>query len=284
MKLKIGTGLIAVLLVLSGCYTIMSVNQPNTANTNEKINVHLQVRTEPDPQYGLDTDPKNQIVGLMIPNDWTVDSVYFQGDQISPAEDYCTFLPPDSADAYPNKVDYWTDSLEAHFPSGPDRHWVVYQSVHTILPNADTTFNDLYVNFTVGQTEGDFGIGYFVSNAALDFGEDYYYSVSLDNSITITHPATIQDPANTPKSFWLSQNSPNPFNPATTIIYHLKNKSNTKLSVCDISGKEVAVLFNGLKNPGVYRVRFIPEALPSGVYFYRTSVGDKSYFGKIIKE
>lgn len=282
MNFKIKTGLIALLLALTGCYTIMSIDQPDKASTGEKIYVHLQVRTEPDPQYGLDTDPKNQIVGLMIPNDWVVDSVYFQGNQITPAEDYCTYLPPDSADAYPSKVDYWTDSLEAHFPSGPDRHWVVYQSVNTILPNADTTFNDLYVNFTVGQMEGTFGIGYFVSNAALDFDEDYYYSVSLDNEIIITNASAIKNPKIIPNDIYLSQNYPNPFNPNTIINYNLNVKSIIRLSVFNINGKEVAVLVDGLKNPGEHSVRFKPDGLPSGIYFYTLTDGTRKLTRKMI--
>jgi hypothetical protein len=42
-----------------------------------------------------------------------------------------------------------------------------------------------------------------------------------------------------------------------------------KVSVYDISGKEVATLVNEKLQPGVYEVRFDAGILPSGIYFYR---------------
>jgi hypothetical protein len=42
-----------------------------------------------------------------------------------------------------------------------------------------------------------------------------------------------------------------------------------KVSVYDISGKEVSVLVNEELKAGVYEVRFDSGDLPSGIYFYR---------------
>jgi 5-hydroxyisourate hydrolase-like protein (transthyretin family) len=42
-----------------------------------------------------------------------------------------------------------------------------------------------------------------------------------------------------------------------------------KVSVYDISGREVAVLVNEELKVGVYEVRFDAGDLPNGVYFYR---------------
>ncbi len=77
-----------------------------------------------------------------------------------------------------------------------------------------------------------------------------------------------------PKVFRLFQNYPNPFNPVTIINYELKIKSNVKIIVYDITGKEVITLVNQIQNAGVYQVDFSDSNLSSGVYFYRIQAGE----------
>ncbi len=79
-----------------------------------------------------------------------------------------------------------------------------------------------------------------------------------------------------PKDVTLYQNYPNPFraatlasNPSTEISYSLPEGSDIKLSVVDALGREVAVLANEFKEPGMYTVTFNGEEYPSGVYYYR---------------
>jgi hypothetical protein len=86
-----------------------------------------------------------------------------------------------------------------------------------------------------------------------------------------------------PASFELAQNFPNPFNPSTTIRYSMPErgtaKSGTdygalgatwvKLGVYDVLGREVAVLVNEKKEPGIYEVSWKGAGMASGVYFYR---------------
>lgn len=72
-----------------------------------------------------------------------------------------------------------------------------------------------------------------------------------------------------PKTYDLIQNYPNPFNPVTRISYRLPVSEYVKLSVYDILGREVAVLFNGYKKAGYYDVEFNGSNFSSGAYFYR---------------
>ncbi len=74
------------------------------------------------------------------------------------------------------------------------------------------------------------------------------------------------------KSFELMQNYPNPFNPSTVISFGLKNASNVKLSVYDMSGRELAVLVNQNLMPGDHSFKWDASALASGTYFYRLNV------------
>lgn len=82
--------------------------------------------------------------------------------------------------------------------------------------------------------------------------------------------------------FELSQNFPNPFNPATSICFKLPAPSGVEgsevspvmLKVFDVLGREVATLVNDVRPAGTYTVRWEASSLPSGVYFYRIQVGD----------
>lgn len=166
-------------LLLASCFLIVSVTQPLTVQGLQQFTASVLV--EVDGQS--DANPHYAIVGLKLPNDWQVDSVWFSGTY----NDYCTFLHPDSSDKEPGgQVDYWTDSLEARYPSGPDMQWLVYQSSvsHVSVVSKDTV--DLSVNMTPGVTQGSFELGYFVSDAALDFTDPTWYAASLNNTINVS--------------------------------------------------------------------------------------------------
>ena len=69
--------------------------------------------------------------------------------------------------------------------------------------------------------------------------------------------------------FNLSQNYPNPFNPTTSIEFSLPEKSQVKLKVFDITGKEVAELVNENLPAGIFRYEFNAVHLSSGLYLYK---------------
>lgn len=77
-----------------------------------------------------------------------------------------------------------------------------------------------------------------------------------------------------PASFALLQNYPNPFNPATRMQFSLAREQHVRLQVFDVLGKEVARLVDENKPAGIYRVRFEAKHLPSGIYFYKLTVGE----------
>ncbi|HMB90640.1 MAG TPA: lamin tail domain-containing protein, partial [Rhodothermales bacterium] len=72
-----------------------------------------------------------------------------------------------------------------------------------------------------------------------------------------------------PSEYVLGANYPNPFNPATTIEFALPEAATVRLTVYDVTGREVARLVEGSVSAGQHRVLFDARSLPSGVYFYR---------------
>jgi hypothetical protein len=77
-----------------------------------------------------------------------------------------------------------------------------------------------------------------------------------------------------PTLFSIEQNFPNPFNPTTTIGYSLAKASKVTISVHDLLGRRIAILFSGMKPAGKYSIRFDGSGLPSGFYFYRMQAGN----------
>ena len=95
-------------------------------------------------------------------------------------------------------------------------------------------------------------------------------------------PSGINNNTTTANDFILKQNYPNPFNPETNIAYELKQKAFVTLKVFDLSGKEVAVIVNGIKAPGSYNVKFSGADLSSGLYFYKLESGEFSEVKKMM--
>jgi hypothetical protein len=274
------------LLFQVACFLIIEVDQPSSATAGGKITVTVTVQTDGD----IDQTPQFGIFAVLIPNDWAVDTVHFAG-AFGPGG--MSFLHPDSGDGNPGgQVDFWADSIEVHYPSGDDMNWVVYQSDEGwTKDNTDTGFVDVTVEMTVGQTGGTFDLGYFVTDASLDFGVTYgaaysdssWFSFSTGHTIDIGGATSVEDDDDLlPTDFGLSQNFPNPFNPSTTIRYAVKERAQVTLVVYDLLGKQVATLVDEVKSPGSYDVSFSGTDLANGVYVYKLTTPDFAETRKMI--
>ena len=73
---------------------------------------------------------------------------------------------------------------------------------------------------------------------------------------------------NRPMVIVLKQNSPNPFNPTTTIEFSVQRESGVVLKVYNVSGQEVATLVEEKLTPGIHSVVWDAKGMPSGTYFY----------------
>jgi hypothetical protein len=72
-----------------------------------------------------------------------------------------------------------------------------------------------------------------------------------------------------PENFTLSQNYPNPFNPSTHIPVIVTQAEFISLEVFDVTGKQIAVLIDGMTLPGSYEIEWNAAEYPSGTYYYR---------------
>jgi phosphatidylserine/phosphatidylglycerophosphate/cardiolipin synthase-like enzyme len=84
----------------------------------------------------------------------------------------------------------------------------------------------------------------------------------------------VEDYGITEFNYQLYQNYPNPFNPLTTIRFEVPVSQHVELSIFDMLGREVKVLYNDLAPAGIMAIDFNAEGLASGVYFYRLKTQD----------
>jgi 5-hydroxyisourate hydrolase-like protein (transthyretin family) len=96
----------------------------------------------------------------------------------------------------------------------------------------------------------------------------------------VSTPVIINEPVI--NGFELRQNYPNPFNQSTMFNFQCSIPSVVRLAVFDITGKEVAILINKKLQAGTYELRFNAKDLPSGIYFYKLTVGEFSDIKKMI--
>jgi len=84
---------------------------------------------------------------------------------------------------------------------------------------------------------------------------------------------------NRASDFVLYDNYPNPFNPSTTIIYHLPREAQVRVDVYNVVGTHVMSLVDARQTAGQHSVEFSGigsqgAELSSGIYFYRLQAVD----------
>ena len=87
------------------------------------------------------------------------------------------------------------------------------------------------------------------------------------------------------KEFELLQNYPNPFNPTTTIPLSIHNNSRVKLSIYNISGQQVKVLYEGTLQYGQHEFHWNGDdqnnnLVSSGIYFYTLTMDSRESVSK----
>ena len=77
----------------------------------------------------------------------------------------------------------------------------------------------------------------------------------------------------TPKTFRLYPNVPNPFNPSTTIVYDLAENAFVNLAVYDVTGRRVALPVHAEQAAGRHEMTWSADGLSGGVYILSAHAG-----------
>jgi hypothetical protein len=88
--------------------------------------------------------------------------------------------------------------------------------------------------------------------------------------------------ASKPTIFLLFPANPNPFNSTTTITYGLRLPAPTRLTLFDLSGREVMMLLDGYRQTGFHSVNLSADNLSSGLYLLRLEASGQIQNQKIM--
>jgi len=88
------------------------------------------------------------------------------------------------------------------------------------------------------------------------------------------------DVAEAPSAFAVAQNSPNPFNPTTTISFAIPEAGNVSVDVFNVAGQKVETVASEFMSAGSHSVTWDASGLSAGVYFYTVKTGS---FSKTMK-
>ena len=83
----------------------------------------------------------------------------------------------------------------------------------------------------------------------------------------------ITEGTSVPGQFKLHQNTPNPFNPSTTVRYDLPKESEVRLFVYNVLGQQVELLSLGMRPAGRHEVVWDASRFTSGLYLFRIEAG-----------
>ncbi len=228
--------------------------ETDTNNTSFKLSKEQKISGSNSGKLSYDFNSDTGRVG--ISNSYTVN------EQISDSTEFGVWIFGDDSN---NILKFHLSNLSLM----PDSiyvdslNWTGWKLKHFPAAQLINNNNELTYSFELSKKVGG-------SNSSAIYFDD----ASLTSILT-----AVKEPENkTPKSYSLSQNFPNPFNPSTTIKYSLPEKGFVTLKVYNIIGKELVSLVFEEKEAGNYSVDFsaddINKNLSSGVYFYTLSVNN----------
>ncbi len=121
--------------------------------------------------------------------------------------------------------------------------------------------------------------GVAVSGSYVYMGDGQYLGI-FDCSLAV--PTPISDRPELPVKFSLLPAYPNPFNPTTSLSFTLSTPAGVRLSIFDITGRQITILVNGWRGQGNHRVVLDGSDLASGTYFCQLMAGDFTDVQKIV--
>jgi hypothetical protein len=200
-----------------------------------------------------------------------------------------TNLVPDSAALYPGT---WSVGFTPLWFAGNGNN----SGYSNVGPGNDYTFAfPPVISFDWTQYSLDVLVPTGVNAKALEVRLHIYsrftgtvYFDDLTVKVIGTSTAVGNDPnGGIPKTFILSENYPNPFNPSTVIRYGVPNATDVRLEIFNVLGQHVRTLVDAVTSAGFHEVVWdgrneLGQVPPSGVYFYRLQGGQAILMKKML--
>ncbi len=152
--------------------------------------------------------------------------------------------------------------------------WNLTVKINQIQTSPTTFRMPLELRFSKGDNDTSYVVVDSLTSQSFsllcDFRPDFI-AVDPNNWVLKTVSYFQTEPPALPDEFYLYQPYPNPFNQSVTIKLDLPYNTQGRIVICDLLGREVAVIADGLLKGGSYYGNWSPQNLVSGLYFVRFS-------------
>jgi len=183
-------------------------------------------------------------------------------------------------------IHFWARSLTAQY--GLERFKVGVSTTGTAPANFTIISGANYIQAPIDWTEYTYSLASYTGNIYVGIqcvSNDAWFFLVDDVLVTGTSPN--DDPVTPVIATELHGNYPNPFNPATTISYSVKDASPVTVEVYNVKGQLVRTLVRDTKEAGNYSVVWNGRdnngsACSSGVYYFKMTAGKYSNTRKMI--
>jgi hypothetical protein len=194
-------------------------------------------------------------------------------------------------DTYDNIVVANMMNMDPQFTNPPDN---IQQTINYLenwffeIPGLDldmATDEDAVDEVTVFPWAEDFS--YSTSSPMYTAGTDGLPLGDLNWFDVVTSVEYKSDESANIETFALNQNYPNPFNPETRISYSIEKAGQVKLTIFNLLGEKVKVLFDGKQLPGKYAYTWNAtdrndNMVSSGIYFYQLQTDSKVFVKRML--
>lgn len=208
-------------------------------------------------------------------------SGYFIVDLSPP---YVVTANPGPGDTVDVDIESMRFTLEDASSIDPTDFWL---QINDRILDADYPFlhvSDLFIVLEVSRSDISLTAGETL-NICLHASDlvDYCDAHILDTCwVSYVRTSGIDENGNTPGSFKLLPNYPNPFNERTTVRFQLADQAKVNVSMIDINGNELGVIYDGFLNGGYHEFQYDLEGYPSGIYFISILVNCQEIKQKVL--
>jgi hypothetical protein len=162
------------------------------------------------------------------------------------------------ASASANGIIYATNGENGIFAYTPDLQMIWSDNI----PNVNTSGAALGANGLLAVAGGGSTLKVYVPDGYIPLGTEYPGFISGENVMI--------------------RNYPNPFTTCTTIGFYVQKRSQTRLTVLNSSGQQIAVLLEKVMEPGYFTAQFSSASIVSGLYYCRLQSDGKTFIKPMV--
>lgn len=290
------------------CYAEVKDDIVKVSNSSTWLNDCIELKFDPDPDFGAASETSNMRLTAL---DEDLAELPAGVDNINGSQhlrDLANTPYVPTEDDYARRLTDDGYVLEFRVPQAyintPDGRSLQFNEIGKFgmainIGDNDTGSRDNMLQWSAGHSDAAhsdpslLGTVTFLENNKLQLEAVNYIDPSVVNENAdewYTNPNAngISDKVTLAESYDLLSNYPNPFNPETTIQYHINRAETATLGIYNMAGELIRQLcINQFHSPGSYEISWnsrdeFGEPVGSGVYFYRLTTPSQVVTNKMI--